>query len=261
MEIVDLTEEHKQLFACCLEDWSDDAKEAGTRRARWVDRSLKEGLRAKLAIDDRGEVGGMIQYLPVERSIIDGEGLYFVHCVWVHGHAKGRGNFQKHGLGSALLTAAEADARERGANGMAAWGLWLPFWMRASWFKKRGYKKADRQGVSVLLWKSFSEDALKPRWLPKRRELPEPSSGKVDVTVFVHGWCMAMNLVAERAKRAAIEIGDAVVYREFDTSDREAMIRWGQTDAVFVDGKSVRNGPPPSYEKIRAIIAKRAARL
>jgi hypothetical protein len=27
--------------------------------------------------------------------------------------------------------------------------------------------------------------------------------------------------------------------------------------ALFVDGKEVRTGPPPSYEKIRAILAKR----
>jgi len=47
---------------------------------------------------------------------------------------------QGRGIGSALLEAAENDARELGAKGMAAWGLWLPFWMKASWFKKHGYK-------------------------------------------------------------------------------------------------------------------------
>ena len=35
----------------------------------------------------------------------------------------------------------------------------------------------------------------------------------------------------------------------------------GQTDAIFIDGKQVRTGPPPSYEKIRKMIEKRAKKL
>ena len=49
MKIIDLAEEHRPLFALCLEDWSKDAAEAGARRAVWVDRFLERGLRAKLA--------------------------------------------------------------------------------------------------------------------------------------------------------------------------------------------------------------------
>ena len=50
MTIVDLNPEHKALFACCLEDWSDEAREAGDRRACWVEQMLARGLRAKLAV-------------------------------------------------------------------------------------------------------------------------------------------------------------------------------------------------------------------
>lgn len=39
-----------------------------------------------------------------------------------------------------------------------------------------------------------------------------------------------------------------------------AIAKWGSSDALFVDGKAVRTGPPPSYEKIRSIIAKRTQR-
>ncbi len=74
---------------------------------------------AKLAVDERGVVGGMIQYLPIEQSTVDGSGLYFIPCIWVYGHKQGRGNFQGHGMGSALLEAAEADVRTLGAKGLA----------------------------------------------------------------------------------------------------------------------------------------------
>jgi len=257
VNIIDLAKEHCGLFAVCLEDWSDQAREAGDRRARWVEDSLARGLRAKLAIDERGVVGGMIQYLPIEQSTVNGSGLYFIPCIWVHGHPQGRGNFQRHGMGCALLEAAEADARRLGAKGMAAWGLWLPIWMRASWFRRHGYRNADRQGVAMLMWKPFSDDARPPRWYPRGKKLPDPVPGKVNVVAFVNGWCMAMNLVAERARRAAGDLGEGVVYREINTTEASAIARWGFSDALFVDGKEIRSGPPPSYEAIRSVIGKR----
>ena len=177
---------------------------------------------------------GMIQYGPIEHSMVDGTGLYFVYCIHVHGHKQGRGNFQKHGMGSALLEAAEADARALGAKGMAVWGVWLPFWMKASWFRKHGYRKADRQGISVLLWKPFTEDAQTPRWFPSKKKQPEALAGKVNVTAFSSGWCLACNLVYERARRASAEFGDKVVFREIDVSERSAVAEWGQSDALYV---------------------------
>jgi GNAT superfamily N-acetyltransferase len=262
MDVIDLNDANKNLFCLCLEDWSDDAKEAGPKRRAWVDRCQKHrGLRAKLAVDDKGVEGGMIQYGPIEHSHVDGAGLYFIYCIHIHGYRQGRGNFQKRGMGKALLAAAEEDARALGAKGMVAWGLWLPFWMKASWFKKHGYRKADRQGLAALMWKPFTDAAQPPRWFPKTGELPEPEPGKVNVTAFTSGWCLAQNLVYERAKRAAAELGDSVAFREIDTSTREAVAQSGVADAVLVDGKNLQKGPPPSYDKIRAVIAKRVRRL
>jgi GNAT superfamily N-acetyltransferase len=219
------------------------------------------GLRARLALDDAGQVGAMIQYLPIEQSWVQGEGLYFIPCIWVHGHKEGRGDFRGHGMGTALLEAAEADARALGARGMAAWGIWLPFWMRSAWFRKHGYRKADRQGMAVLMWKPFSDDAQPPRWRPRGTRLPEPVPGKVNVTVFTHGWCMAMNLVAERAKRAAAEFGDQVAVQVVETSEPAQSAAWGQCDALYIDGKPVGFGPPLTLEKIRGLIARRVKRL
>ena len=261
MEVTDLTAQHEELYFQCLEDWSDEMKEAGDHKPKWYARMKDRGLRVKLAKGDDGRLGGMIQYLPIEHSSAEGKGLYFVLCVWVHGYRQGRGNFQKRGMGTALLAAAEADARELGAKGMAAWGLWLPIWMKASWFKRRGYRKADRQGLRVLLWKPFTNDAEAPRWIPETKRKPEKTPGKVTVTSFVNGWCPAQNLVCERAKRAAAEFGEKVEFREIDTFDREVVKDWGLSDALFIDGKPVNTGPPPSFKKLRKLIAKRVRRL
>lgn len=260
MRIVDVDSSTRPLFCQCLEDWSDDVKEAGDRRARWVERFTPRGLRAKLALDDAGTPGGMIQYLPIEESTVDGAGLYFIPCIWVHGHKTGRGNFQGRGMGRALLAAAEADARERGAKGMAAWGLWLPFWMRASFYKRHGYRTADRDGIASLVWKPFTTDARPPRWIRRTAKPLERTAGRVDVTCFVNGWCTAGCVTAERARRVAAEFGERVVYREVDTSEHSAVAEWGLGDALFIGGKRVMQGPPPTAERLRRAVGKAAAR-
>jgi GNAT superfamily N-acetyltransferase len=261
VRIVDLDRTTKLLFCQCLEDWSDDVQEAGDRRGRWVDRFTLRGLRAKLALDDAGTAGGMIQYLPIEESTVDGSGLYFITCIWVHGHKQGRGNFQGQGMGRALLSAAEEDARSRGAKGIAAWGLWLPFWMRASWFRKHGYRPVERDGIASLLWKPFAADAQPPRWFRRTAKPLELTPGCVNVTCFVNGWCTAGAVTAERARRVAGEFGERVRFREIDTSEHETVAEWGLADALFVDGKQVMTGPPISPERLRRILRKKVTRL
>ncbi|MFC2056808.1 GNAT family N-acetyltransferase [Chloroflexota bacterium] len=262
MEIIDLADEHEKLYFVCLEDWSEEMKEAGDHKEVWYNKMKDKGLRVKLALDDNGQVGGMIQYTPVEHSFVEGKDLYFVNCIWVHGYKEGRGNFQKRGMGETLLRAAEDDARVLGAEGIAAWGIPLPFWMKASWFRKQGFTKVDQQGFlgQVLLWKPFTDDAIPPKWI-KQRKKPKVIPGQVTVTAFLNGWCPAQNLAFERAKKVAAKFGSDVVVQQIDTFDRNNLLEWGISDALFIDGKQVRTGPPPSYDKIRKVIAKRVRKL
>ena len=43
--------------------------------------------------------------------------------------------------------------------------------------------------------------------------------------------------------------------------DRQVLLEWGISDALFIDGKEVSTGPPPSYESIYKLIAKRLRKL
>lgn len=260
MRIIDLTPDHVEEYCLCLEEWSDEIREAGSHKREWYERHKGSGLRVKLAVDEKGTVGGMIQYLPIRQSPAQGEDLYFILCIWVHGAKQGRGNFQKKGMGTALLRAAEDDARALGAKGMAAWGTTLPFWMRASWFRRHGYRKADRIGIMGLVWKPFAADAAPPSWIRPNKK-PQGETGKVVVTGLLNGWCPAMSLVHERARRAAAELGPPVEFREIRTDDRDVFLEWGLSDALFIDDREVRIGPPPKYEKIKKRIARRVRRL
>ena len=66
MHVESLSSEHENLYCVCLEDWSDEVKEGGDHKARWLEKTRPRGLRVKLALDDKGQVGGMIQYVPIE---------------------------------------------------------------------------------------------------------------------------------------------------------------------------------------------------
>ena len=84
MKITNLTPQTENLYFCCMEDWSDEMKEAGNHKEHWYEKMKDKGLRVKFASDDHDVIGGMIQYVPIEYSMFEGKNLYLVLCIWVH---------------------------------------------------------------------------------------------------------------------------------------------------------------------------------
>jgi GNAT superfamily N-acetyltransferase len=260
MDIEDLAPEDTRLYHMCLKDYWHEAGACIDRREEWYARERGHGLRVKVARDDDGAVAGMIQYQPIERSFVEGEGLYVVLCIWVHGYKQGIGDRRGKGMGPALLFAAEEDARDLGAKGMAAWGIAADEWMNAPWFERHGYKVADKVGVNVLLWKPFAEDARPPRWLREHKH-PRPVPGKVLLTSLNSGWCVSANVLRDTARIAAADFNGDVVFHEVDTSDRVKMLDWGNSDALYIDEERVDVGEPPTLDQLKHMLAQRVRRL
>lgn len=256
MEIINITEEYVYSYCKCLEDWSEEMKESGTLKSEWYQKKKQQGLRVKLARNEHNEIVGMIHYVPIEKAPVHGKDLYYIYCIWVHGYKQGVGDNRKKGIGKQLLKAAEEDVKELGANGIVAWGITLPFFMRSKWFKKNGYVRADKNGMTELVWKAFKENAEPPK-LMKIQKKPDVRKDKVKVTCFRNGWCPGQNLACERMKRAVNEYGDKIEYIEVDTDDKHNLEEWGISDAIFINDKQINTGPPPSYIKLQKLLRKK----
>jgi hypothetical protein len=260
IHIINLSEETKDEYFTCLEEWSDDMKDGVCRKECWYNTMKENGLRVKLARLEDETIAGMIHYIPIEHSWVEGKELYFVHCIWVHGHKKGRGDLRKRGVGKALLYAADEDVKDLKGTGLVVWGMLLPFFMRARWFKKYGYQKVDRNGISVLLWKPFSDQASPPRWIRASKK-PELVPGKVVVTALTNGWCTGINGMIERAQQICREYGEKVIFREIEMNNREAVRQWGYSDALFINRKNVYQGPPLSSSKLQKLIGREVKKI
>jgi GNAT superfamily N-acetyltransferase len=255
MKIIDLPSEHEAFYFKCLVDDPAWLAEAGDYKRKWYEAMKPRGLRVKLALNDGDRPVGMVQYLPVEESNVSGRDLFFLHCIWVVNDRRGA-NRQGKGIGSALLAAFEEDARCSGKKGVVVWGVTIPDFMRAAWFKKHGYETVEAQGIIELLWKTWEAGAVRPAWV-KPNKKPAPAPGGTTVTCFRCGWCPEVNKTFTRARRAAADLaaeGRKVGFREIDTTDRRNFREWGISDALFIDGEEVPLGPAPSYEQIKEAI-------
>jgi hypothetical protein len=98
MQIMDFSKKYAQNYFMCLEEWSEEMKEAGNHKELWFNKMKEKGIRVKLAVEDDKSCG-MIQYMPIEQSFAEGKELYFINCIWVHGYKEGVGNYQKKVIG------------------------------------------------------------------------------------------------------------------------------------------------------------------
>ncbi len=244
MKLADVSPETEVTFLHCLHDERRDDPRVMEMRRRWFHAQRDHGLRGKVLVLDTGEVAGLCQYMPIERTFMVGSALLAILCIWVHGYEHLVGNVQGNGYGRYMLESIERDARESGKLGVSAWGMDFPHWNPVSFYEHMGYTRADKSGMAVLVWKPFSESAVAPRFLrPVRRPVGRPD--KVSLAVFVNGWCMGSCEQSVLAREAVDGLECFVDYMELDGSDPDVQRSWGISDGVYLQGEPYRPHEPP----------------
>ena len=261
MRVIDLADEHQGLFAVCLEDWSPTA---GSRAGAGLLGGAVPGAGpAGQAGRRRGRDGGGHDPVPAHRAVADPRGGPLLHSLYLGarppagprrlpGQGDGAGSARRRRGGCPGAWGAGDGGLGAGAAHLDA-GLVVP---RAGLPQGRAAGDVHPRVEAVLPGGEATELAPCGE-APSGSGAGEGERRGVQCGV-VHG---GESHHGPRAGGAAAEFGDQVAYREIDTSERTEAVAWGRTDAVFIDGRQLRTGPPPSYEKMRKAIARRVRRL
>lgn len=230
------------------EEWEGICK----KRIQWFCKAFKEkGLRIKVALID-GEHAGFAYLYPIEQSPWGpmGKNLATITCLVAHSR------FKNQGVGTALIGAAEEEARKLGRKGVVIPAHYWEFpFMPGAYFEKLGYRVAERKGNSALLWKAFDDSAKPPRFLESRYQF-QPIEGKVVVDLFYTHSCLTTYTEAERVRKVCKEFGDMVVLNQYNSDDPKTLHRYGVWRGIFVNGKEIGWGYEAPWEGIREAIQK-----
>jgi len=230
----DMRQDDECYVASCshVKDPSE-ATEFTRARQEWMRARRPGGLRVKVALLD-GERVGFLYMTPIEISPLGpvGRDMAVMPCLFVDWDYQ-----HKHGLGRAMVEAAEKDARAGGAKALATIAYYGDFWfMPAAWFEKLGYAQASRDGDKAVMWKVFDKSAEAPRLLsPKYAYTPVP--GKVAVDLFWMTFCGAAD--RRDVLKVAGEFGERIVVREFCNDRLETLRRYEIPRALYVNGVEI----------------------
>ena len=242
------------VSTCTHVNETEETDASGARRLAWFTRMYEKGVRAKAAIID-GQAAGFIYVMPIEVCPWGpvGEDLAVIPCLTVPKAVEGQG------IGEALITAAEEEARKQGKKGLVIPAYYGDFWfMPAQYFEKKGYVFADgskEDGGHALLWKCFDDSAAPPREL-KPTYTYAPVEGKVVIDLFYNTFCLTSDTEAQRVREVAAEFGDSVILNEYPVDDVEILRRYQQPRGIYVNGKWIFWGYEAPKEGIREAIEK-----
>lgn len=252
LQIRDMTGQDERFVASCThvgetEEWDASCQ----RRIPWLHEMQAQGMRVKVALLD-GRHAGFLYLLPIEIAPTGpvGQDLSVIQCLTVKNELKG------HGVGHALIAAAEEEAREQGRKGIVVIGFYHDFWfMPAPFFEACGFTVARRSGNAAILWKTFDEGAQAPTSLERRYRFT-PVKGKVVIDLFWSRSCLTTDTEAQRVREVAAEHGDAVLLREYCADDPDTRTRYGVHRAIYIAGQEVGWGYEAPRDGLREAIRK-----
>lgn len=202
----------------------------------WLDGNL---LRGQIARADDGKVAGFVLYYPIENAPMDveGEGLYMVQCIFV------KPEYQKAGVGRALIETAMADARANGASGLAAEGysgrMKAGFeYKPGAFFAHMGMTSSDTRGQGTLYYVGMKENARPPKYLEPNYKPSQQIQPKIKVELLDCRRCYTFvnnrSVVEAVLEHVGSDKVDLVVH---DQNHRQAILDKGMSTGVFIDGK------------------------
>jgi GNAT superfamily N-acetyltransferase len=160
IRVVEVTSDNlSDTPVCGIKDREHEGRQA---KERWLRLGLKQGLRARVLLTEKGSQFGYAEWLPGEQAWrgVDASGYMLLHCIWTF-YTK----YQNRGHGAALVQACLDDAREAGMRGVATVARDRPWLAGSALFLKEGFELADTAPPDYeLLVKKLDPGAPDPRF-------------------------------------------------------------------------------------------------
>lgn len=279
MEIRKITEDELDYVSAICLDPSIGSRQrkamqdAMTARIQWLRRMMKKGLQILVALEKprqekvhykwagdmnhadlavRGKVPkGLLEFVPIELAPepVKGKNLLFIDCIWV------LPPFWHTGVAKGLMESFLCQAKEYGGASVLTYegdkwfGSSLDY-MPASFFKKFGFKEADRDGSRVLLFLDLGA-GKKPRLIhPKARNF----GGKNEVVIdaLCNSQCPWSGWMVDQIKRNAKRYPRTSV-NVVNSDDRKVVEEFGLSRGVYVNKKPAVKRMAPWKEIEKAI--------
>ncbi|MBT8271227.1 MAG: GNAT family N-acetyltransferase [Bacteroidia bacterium] len=166
INIIEVTPENVDTYGVfCIKN----KKAAGyAKKLTWFKDKVNDGLKIRIAIDDSEKQLGFIETIPAEKAWrpIKAVNYVFIQCIAIFSKA----DRSKH-LGSRLLKACEAEAREDKRSGicsMTSTGVWMA---DHKLFEKNDYLQAAEKDRFKLMYKPFGLESKPPEFLDWKANL------------------------------------------------------------------------------------------
>ncbi len=256
IEIHDMQSSDAYFVGTCTHTNESEEMDLGAeRRLAWLKVMYKNGSRAKVATLD-GESAGFLHVIPIEFCPWGplGRDLLVIPCLV----SVNKG----HGVGKALLTAAEEEVRNQGRKGMVTVGYYHDHWfMPASFFEANDFLRCpsmreasfDVKHKAAMLWKLFDERTEAPMLLKPNYEF-KCIPGKVVIDLFWNGFCQTSIIEAQRVREVAAEFGDSLALNEYSADDRLVLLGHQIARGIFVNGREIYWGHEAPRDGIREAI-------
>jgi GNAT superfamily N-acetyltransferase len=256
IEVHDMNSDDEYFVGTCTHiNESEEMDASAVRRLAWLRAMHEKGSQVKVAAFD-GKAAGFLHAIPIEISPWGplGRDLLVIPCLV--SVSKG------HGVGQALLAAAEEEARRQGRKGIVTIGHYHDFWfMPAAFFEAEGFSKCGRarkgyfasETRTAVLWRVFDKQVEAPALLkPNYKFRPVPD--KVVIDLFWNAFCQTSAIEAQRVREVAAEFGDLVLLNEYSADDRTTLLRHQISRGIFINGREIGWGYEAPRNGIRDAI-------
>ena len=240
------------IATCSHVNESIEIDACAEKRRQQFQRMKSEGALFKVGILDHDHIG-FAYGIPIESSSWGplGHSLMIIPCMYV------LPQWASKGAGKALIASIEDEARAANCHAVTITAYRnvpeTEWFMPASYFESLGYAPVESRGREILLWKPLTPDAVAPHFLQPHYVF-EPIEGSVIVDLFWNLFCQTSAIEAEHVREVCLEFGDQVTLREFRAEDRDILLQYQISRAIYVNGREIGWGHEAPKEGIREAI-------